>query len=178
MVCMGQDRRAPLVLFLATVAVLAADQFTKELVRRNIGPNEAVPEHGAFRLVNITNDGIIFGLSAPKWFAIAMPVVMVLAVLAVYYWYRPQVGRAVAIAIGLFLGGTLGNWVDRLRFPGVTDFIDVQLRGDVHWFTFNLADIAIMAAIVVFVVAVFGLWPRRAAGSQPRTPPGNTPWNG
>lgn len=174
---MRQGSRAPLVLLISGIAVLAADQVTKELVRRNIGPNEAVPEHGAFRLVNVTNDGIIFGLSAPRWFAIAMPVVLVLAIMAAYYWYRPQVGRAVNLSIGLFLGGSAGNWVDRLRFPGVTDFIDVQLRGNIHWFTFNVADIAILAGIVVFVVAVFGLCPRRTAGGQPRTPPGDSTLN-
>ncbi len=175
---MRQDSRAPLVLLISGMAVLAADQLTKELVRHNIGPNEAVPEHGAFRLVNVTNDGIIFGLSAPRWFAIAMPLVLGLGVMAAYYWYRPHLGRAVAVSIGLFMGGTLGNWVDRLRFPGVTDFIDVQLRGDVHWFTFNVADIAILAGIAVFVVAVFGLCPRRTAGGQPRTPPGDSTLNG
>ncbi len=174
---MKREKRAPLLLFLIAFAALAADQLTKELIRRNIQPNEAMPEHGAFRLVNVTNDGIIFGLGAPRWFAIAMPVVLILAVMAAYYWYRPGGGKAVNISIGLFVGGTLGNWVDRLRFPGVTDFIDVRLRGDVHWFTFNLADVAILAAIVVFVVAVFGLWPGRAARSEPQTPPGDSTLN-
>jgi lipoprotein signal peptidase len=97
--------------------------------------------------------------------------------MAAYYWYRPAGGKAVNVSIGLFVGGTLGNWVDRLRFPGVTDFIDVRLRGDVHWFTFNLADVAILAAIVVFVVVVFGLWPGKAARGEPQTPPGDSTLN-
>lgn len=162
---MKRDRRAPLMLFLAAVATLAADQLTKELIRLNIGPNEAVPEHGAFRLVNVTNDGIIFGLGAPLWIAIAMPVAVVVVVLAGYHWYRPVPGKGLSASIGLFIGGTIGNWVDRLRFSGVTDFIDVRLKGDVHWFAFNLADVAIVAAIVLFVAVIFGLLPGRAGKS-------------
>ena len=46
-----------------------------------------------------------------------------------------------------------------------------------HWFTFNLADVAILAAIVAFVVAVFGLWPGRSARSEPQTPPGDSTLN-
>ena len=167
----GRQRSAgSRLLLLSATAVVAADHITKELVRRSIGPNEAVPEHGAFRLVNVTNDGIIFGLSAPRWFAIAMPVALVLVVLAAYWWYRPQLGRTVSVSIGLFLGGTLGNWVDRLRLPGVTDFVDVQLRGNVHWFTFNLADVFILAAIIICVVAIFRLRPAGADKGRSTTP--------
>ncbi len=173
---MKRDRLIPLALLLTSLVVLAADQLTKELIRLNIAPGEAVPEHGAFRLVNVTNDGIIFGLGAPRWLAITLPVVLVLIATAACIRYRPAPGRAFNVSVGLFIGGTLGNWVDRLRFPGVTDFIDVRLKGDVHWFTFNLADVAIVAAIVVFVAMIFGLWPARAR-SQPRTPPGGSALN-
>ncbi len=175
---MKRESRAPLMLFIVAVATLAADQLTKELIRLNIGPNEAVPEHGAFRLINVTNDGIIFGLGAPGWFAIAMPVILVTVILLAYYWYRPISGKALTASIGLFIGGTVGNWVDRLRLPGVTDFIDVRLKGDVHWFAFNLADVAILVAIVLFVAVIFGLLPGRAARSQPRTPSGGSSLSG
>ena len=175
---MRDDRLAPLVLSLAAVAALAADQVTKELVRHYIKPGQAIPEHGAFRLINVTNEGIIFGLGAPRWFAIALPAVLVLAVLGAICWYRPRAGNALTISIGLFVGGTLGNWVDRLRFPGVTDFIDVRLKEDLHWFTFNLADVFILAAIVLFVIAIFGRRPGRAAGDRAQTPPGDSPLSG
>ncbi len=81
---MKREGRAPLMLFIVAVATLAADQLTKELIRLNIGPNEAVPEQGAFRLINVTNDGIIFGLGAPRWLAIAMPVILVTVILLAY----------------------------------------------------------------------------------------------
>lgn len=175
---MRHDKRAPLVLFSTAFLALAADQLTKELIRHNILVNEAIPEHGAFRLVNVSNDGIIFGLGAPLWFAITMPIVLVLAVLLAYYWYSPLGGKTTNICVGLFVGGTVGNWVDRLRFHAVTDFIDVRLKGDVHWFTFNLADVAILVAIIVFVMAIFGLWPGRAAKREQRTPPSDSPPGG
>ena len=156
---MKRDRRALFMLFCVGFLVLAADQITKELVRHTIDPGEAVPEHGAIRLINQTNPGIIFGIPAPTWFALAMPAIMVTLALAAYFWYGPLHGRLLNAGLGCFLGGTIGNWIDRLRFPGVTDFIDVRLRGNIHWFTFNLADMAILAAILMLAIVVLRLRP-------------------
>jgi signal peptidase II len=146
-----------LLLFSVAFVVLAADQLTKEWVRRSLSVGEAIPEHGALRLIHSTNSGIIFGLEAPLWFAIMMPIVLVCAALLAYYWYGPVGDRLVNVCLGLFVGGTVGNLLDRLRFRAVTDFIDVRLWGDMHWFTFNLADASILGAILLFVLLISGL---------------------
>lgn len=57
-----------------------------------------------------------------------------------------------SIALGLLLGGAIGNLVDRLRLGYVVDFIDIGI-GDLRFYTFNLADSAISLAIVLLIGA-------------------------
>jgi signal peptidase II len=152
-----RDRRAPLVLFSTAFMALAVDQLTKLWVGGSLEPGVFVPEHGILRLTNSSNEGIIFGLQAPMAFAITMPIVLVAVALLVYFWYGPIGGRPVNLCLGLFVGGSLGNLVDRVRFGAVTDFVDVRLWGDLHWFTFNVADASIIVAIALFAVLISGL---------------------
>ena len=163
---MRHDRRALLVLFFAAAAALAVDQLTKYLITRSIPVDEPIPDHVFIAFGHVSNTGIIFGIDAPLWFAIAMPLVLVIGVLAAYFWRGPFKGRATNLAVGLFVGGTLGNWIDRVRFGWVTDFVDVRIVRDVKWFTFNLADVFILAAIIICIVAIFKLWPAKDAKSQ------------
>ena len=152
-----RDRRAPLVLFSIAFAAMATDQLTKLWVRGAIQHGEFVPEDGILRLTNSSNEGIIFGLDAPLAFAIAMPVILVAIALVLYFWYGPIRSRLVNVCLGLFIGGSLGNLVDRIRFGAVTDFVDVRLWGDLHWFTFNVADACIIVGIVLFALLMSGL---------------------
>jgi signal peptidase II len=152
-----RDRRAPLILFSIAFIVLVADQLTKLWIRSSIEPGTFMPEHGVLRLTNSSNEGIIFGLEAPLAFAIAMPIVLIAIALLVYFWYGPIGSRLVNVCLGLFMGGSLGNLVDRIRFHKVTDFVDVRLWGDLHWFTFNVADACIIVGIVLFALSISGL---------------------
>jgi len=86
-----------------------------------------------------------------------MPLVLVGVALLTYFWYGPIGSRPVNVCLGLFIGGSLGNLLDRLRFGAVTDFIDVRLWGDVRWFTFNVADASIIVAILLFALLISGL---------------------
>jgi signal peptidase II len=63
----------------------------------------------------------------------------------------------VNLSLGFFIGGTAGNWLDRLTRGAVTDFIDVRLWGNLHWFTFNVADACIVMAIALFALQISGL---------------------
>lgn len=161
-----RDRRAPLILFSTALIALTLDQLTKLWIRSSLQPGEFVPEHGFLRLTYSTNDGIIFGIGAPFPVAIAIPIALVVLALVVYFWYGPIGSRLVNVSLGLFIGGSLGNWVDRLTRRSVTDFIDVRLWGDFHWFTFNVADACIVAAIVLFALEISGL--RLTKGAKQR----------
>ena len=56
-----------------------------------------------------------------------------------------------AVAIGLVIGGALGNVVDRFKYGAVADFIDIHW-GDYHWPAFNLADAAISVGVVILLI--------------------------
>jgi signal peptidase II len=134
---------------LATV-VLVADQLAKAWIVRNIAPGQVVDVVGSLvRLIFSRNNGALFGLfgSSATLFAIGS-----LAVLGLIVWYHARTPRSLllSIALGLLLGGALGNLIDRLRLGYVVDFVDVGI-GTLRFFTFNLGDSAISTAILLLI---------------------------
>jgi signal peptidase II len=147
-------RRPTLLLYGTAVASYGIDRLSKIWAQAELAgraPIELVP--GVLHLNYATNTGGAFGIadSAPLVFAAAT-----IAVSGVIVWASFRIGRmSTAIALGLILGGALGNLTDRaVRGPGlsgsVIDFIDVRV-----WPIFNLADSAIVVGAVV--LALVGL---------------------
>jgi signal peptidase II len=130
-------------------AVVAIDQGSKALVTSLVsrGEREEVLPFLAFE--NTRNKGIAFGLAGDvsAWLVGAM--LVGLLALLVFLAARASNGTALWIAAGLLVGGALGNLADRVRDGAVTDFIDLPL-----WPTFNLADLAIVAGVILLVLAV------------------------
>jgi signal peptidase II len=130
-------------------AVVAIDQGSKALVASLVsrGEREEVLPFLAFE--NTRNKGIAFGLAGDvsAWLVGAM--LVGLLALLVFLAARASNGTALWIAAGLLVGGALGNLADRVRDGAVTDFIDLPL-----WPTFNLADLAIVAGVILLVLAV------------------------
>ncbi|GAB4241539.1 MAG: signal peptidase II [Methyloligellaceae bacterium] len=123
---------------------LALDQASKALALaatpRLAGGVEILP---VFDLVLVRNSGVSFGLlGSVPWPALAFIGLIIVAILAAWLW-RVQT-RLLAGALGLVIGGALGNVLDRARSGAVTDFLDFHLAG-YHWPAFNLADIAVVA---------------------------------
>jgi len=143
------------------VGVVLTDRITKQFVIRTLDVHESVPViKGLFSLTHLQNRAGVFGLGPenPMVFTIAS----VIALLFVGYLFRtlePR-QRAQHIALGLILGGAVGNLVDRLfcgesLFGGaVTDFLDFYI-GEHHWPPFNIADSAITVGVAVFLVSAF-----------------------
>jgi signal peptidase II len=133
-------------------ATYLADRLTKVLAERSLAgrpPLELIP--GVLSLTYTTNSGGAFGLarSAPLLFAGATVVVAAAIVVASGRLTR----LPVAIALGLILGGALGNLTDRAIHGsglsgGVTDFIDLHV-----WPVFNLADSAIVVGAIVLAAS-------------------------
>ena len=155
---MGGTRRRQAVLYAVAAGVLILDRLSKAWVEQTLSgrpPIRVIP--GVLSLTYTTNSGGAFGLgrSAPWLFAGAT--IIVTAVIVVFS-IRPM-RPTVAAALGLILGGALGNLADRgLNGPGfggpVTDFIDFQV-----WPVFNLADTAIVVGAIL--LAWTGLRERR-----------------
>ncbi len=105
-----------------------------------------------FNLVMVWNPGISFGFLQTD--AQTMPYVLsafalaVAAGFAVWLWRGPDLFKS--FAIGLIIGGALGNVWDRLRFGAVADFLDFH-AGGLHWPAFNVADAAVSVGVVLLL---------------------------
>jgi signal peptidase II len=155
--------------FFGTAAiVLILDQSSKAWLVANVSPGEVVNVVGdVIRLVFSQNSGALFGFFRDN--AVVFGIVS-LGVVGLIILYHGRSGRSLylSIALGLLLGGALGNLTDRLRLGYVVDFVDLGI-GDFRWYTFNVADAAVSTAIVMLVAAAFipaltGLVDRRSDG--------------
>jgi signal peptidase II len=136
----------------ATIFVL--DQITKAWLVSFLGPGERVQVIGDYvRLVHGQNNGALFGLFRDQ--ALFFAIVSV-GVIGAIIWFHHSSGRntLLSVALGLLLGGALGNMADRFRIGYVVDFVDVGI-GDVRFYTFNLADSAISLAILLLLLSAF-----------------------
>lgn len=147
--------------------VLVLDQLTKAWVDASFALASPFATPGAVdgptpilgdlvRIAKSYNDGGIFGIAGDSAPILAFAS---LGVIAVIVWVEGRQGRndpLLTVALGLLLGGALGNLVDRLRFGHVVDFVDMGI-GQTRWYTWNIADAAISIAIVLLIVhALFG----------------------
>lgn len=139
--------RRDLLFFSTAAVVLALDQLTKHLVRAALEEGEAFPESWPVRFVHVTNTGAAFGiLQEQNAFLVITTVIGVLAIL-LYYWYPPFEHAIMTAAVGMILGGAIGNLSDRLRLGEVTDFIDFP-----HYPAFNVADSSIVVGAAALVI--------------------------
>ena len=144
---------------LATIAVaaLAADQLTKHVVASRLALDDDVRVLGPLSIHHVQNSGIAFGL-----FSSATPVVIVLTGLAVA-WMLAFFARSGArhpllpVSLGLVIGGSLSNLIDRVRLGHVTDFLDLRF-----WPAFNLADSFIVVGVAILLATLV------AADREPR----------
>jgi signal peptidase II len=149
------------------VAALAADQLTKRIVTQHIALDDGVKVIGPFSIHHVQNSGIAFGL-----FASATPIVTVLTALAVA-WMLVFFGRSgsrhpvLPVALGLLIGGSTSNLLDRIRLGHVTDFLDFR-----WWPAFNLADSFIVVGVAILFLTFVSAdrEPRRRPDAPPTRP--------
>ncbi len=137
------------------VAVLAAlaDQLTKAWILGHLAPGAVLRLAPFLNLVLTWNRGMSFGLFNTNG-ALNTAVFTLLAVVivaALIVWLRRVRAPLLSVAIGLVIGGAIGNVVDRLLRGAVVDFVDFHL-GAWHWFVFNLADAAISVGVGLMVI--------------------------
>lgn len=139
--------------------VFVADQVTKGLVESRIPPFSVIPviPH-FFNLTNTKNPGAAFGLFADSpapWktaFLVVVSALLIATVISVV-WRSRGLDWQAGLGLSLILGGALSNLADRIRFGRVVDFLDLYFR-NYHWYTFNVADSAIVVGACFLVVRV------------------------
>jgi signal peptidase II len=133
--------------------VIVLDQLLKWWIRTVVmDPPREIEVTSFFNLVMAWNRGISFSLFRSDWAAgpyVWAGLAVVVAV-ALGWWLGRVRHTLTAIALGLVIGGALGNAIDRLRLGAVADFLDFHWQGW-HWPAFNLADSAISVGIVLLV---------------------------
>lgn len=150
---------------LAAALVFAADQLTKLWVRSTFVEEEVtVVIQGFFNLTYVRNRGGAFGILPHQQLLF---IVLSLATIAVLVWFRRGIGahhRVCRIALGMILGGAVGNLTDRLavdRERCVIDWLDVHW-GAYHWPAFNIADSAISVGVILLLYYMM-----LSAGTEP-----------
>src|SRR5436190_382096 len=136
-------------LAVVALAAIAADQLTKSIVSSRLALDESVHVAGPLSIHHVQNSGIAFGL-----FASATAVVILLTAAAVawmlYFFARSGSRHPILpVALGLVIGGSVSNLVDRVRLGHVTDFLDFR-----YWPAFNLADSFIVVGVAILLLAL------------------------
>lgn len=140
------------VLLLTALTILAADQLTKALVVASLAVGEKARVLGDLvQIWHAQNRGAAFSLFQGG--TILFLIVSVLSIAMVAYFHRSLLDRRtwLHVVLGIVLGGTLGNFIDRLRQGYVTDWLSVGI-GDTRWPTFNVADSSVVVGIGILVV--------------------------
>jgi signal peptidase II len=142
------SRRERWLLFGVAGLVLIIDFLSKEIIRNNLplytywAPYPSLEQF--FRFTHTSNTGVAFGLfqNANLFFAIFASIVSIGIII---FNQKLEPGNALLrIALGLQLGGALGNLLDRILFGSVTDFLDFG-----PWPVFNIADAAVVAGVIL-----------------------------
>jgi signal peptidase II len=138
-----------LALISVAFAALIADQLTKQLVVRQLDFGESIDVVGPLSIHHVRNSGIAFGLFS-TW-ASAVTILTALAVMWMLGYFARSGARhpVLPVALGLLIGGSAGNLVDRLRLGHVTDFLDLS-----YWPAFNLADMFIVVGVAILLAAL------------------------
>ena len=134
---------------------LALDQASKTAALTWLmDPPRVIPVTPFLNFILSFNTGVTFGLGRElgvegAWVLAAVAAAVVALLLQ---WLARSDSRVEAVAIGLVIGGALGNVVDRLRQGAVTDWLDLHYAGW-RWPTFNLADAAIVSGVALLLFA-------------------------
>ncbi len=127
--------------------VIVLDQASKLIITGRLNNAHVELFGGAVTLVNARNTGAAFSIFRSGGALFTVVAILVCAVILVYYRRATNSPPVVRIALGLVLGGAIGNLIDRVRLGYVVDFVDL------HWWpVFNLADSAIVVGVALLAV--------------------------
>jgi len=138
-----------LALLAVGAAAIVADQLTKQLVGRTVDVGDRVEIIGPLSIHHVENSGIAFGLFASRTSSV---IAITAFAVCLMVWFFARSGRrhpVLPVGLGLVLGGSIANLIDRVRLGRVTDFLDIDA-----WPAFNLADMFIVVGVAVLFSAL------------------------
>jgi signal peptidase II len=146
--------------FGVALVVFALDQLTKWWVTGPLGINQLGDQLVLLPIFNFTyteNQGISLGLlnatnPVGRWMLVALTTGIAAGVAV---WIGKEKNRIDQLALGMVLGGALGNILDRVRHGFVTDFLDLHFGDFRPFLIFNIGDAAISIAVVILLLRAF-----------------------
>ena len=150
-------------LILAAIAgaIITIDQLTKMYVHTHFSLGESVMVvENFFNFTYVRNTGAAFGIfgeSHPLFreiFFLSMPPIAVLVILTILRGVSER-DRVNIVALSLIFGGAIGNYIDRLRFRYVIDFLDFHIANQYTWPAFNVADMGIVCGVATLIFLEF-----------------------
>lgn len=146
--------------FAVALVVFALDQFTKWIVTGPLGINQLGDQLYLLPIFNFTyteNNGISLGLlnaTTPigRWMLVALTSAIAIGVAI---WIGREKSRIDQVALGMVLGGALGNILDRARHGYVVDFADLHFGDFRPFLIFNVGDAAISIAVAILLLRAF-----------------------
>jgi signal peptidase II len=159
--------------FAVALLVLALDQFTKWLVTHPLGVERIGDQMVFGPFFNLTyteNQGISLGMfnatnPVGRWMLVGVTFAIAVAVAV---WIGRERNRIDQAALGMVLGGALGNILDRVRFGYVVDFADLHFGNFRPFLVFNLGDAAISIAVVILLLRAFLVRKDHREGPEPK----------
>ncbi len=139
---------------ITALIVLALDQISKwYLLVLVMQPPRVIPVLPFFNIVSAWNRGVSFGMfdSGSPYSSWVLSALAIAIVVFLVNWLRKSDRKHISVAIGLIIGGALGNVVDRGVHGAVFDFLDIFI-GRYHWPAFNVADSGITVGAVILVL--------------------------
>ena len=137
--------------FSAALIVLISDQYTKFLIRKNFQLNESAPLiKSILHLTYVTNTGSAFSLFQGFNSIFILFSIVVIGTILYFIKRINDEEKFMQFALGLLLGGTIGNIIDRILHGHVTDFIDFRI-----WPVFNIADSAVSISVILLIILLW-----------------------
>lgn len=138
-----------LALAAVAIAAIAADQLTKHIVSSKLALDDQVRVVGPLAIHHVQNSGIAFGLFASATLVVIILTTVAVGWMLIYFARSGSRHPVLPVALGLVIGGSVSNLVDRVRLGHVTDFLDLKF-----WPAFNLADSFIVVGVAILLLAL------------------------
>jgi signal peptidase II len=149
-------------LLAVAAAALICDQVTKHVVTTSLRPDESAQVLGPLAIHRVQNSGIAFGLFSSATALVALATAIALGWMIVFFARSGARHPVLPAALGLLIGGSLANLIDRVRLGHVIDFLDFG-----WWPAFNLADGFIVIGVAILLGALVGSDRRPKPARQP-----------
>ncbi len=130
-------------------AAVLGDQVTKAIVTSELGVDQSVRVIGSFTIHRVQNSGIAFGLFSSATAVVTLATAFAVGWMLVFFARSGARHPVLPAALGLLIGGSASNLIDRVRLGHVIDFLDLG-----WWPAFNLADSFIVIGVAILLVAI------------------------